>query len=160
MGEAVPRSLEDQLRDLADTLNANQAVRTWSPEAFEQLGKVVEILGLDLEVLEKFGYLNINQACTRLCDLFQNNEVLRIKSLTHCGRRFSFHVFQTYVRCPVCLAEIKTAQLLGEDDPAGVAVSAWHWLGMKTQSVPGWNSEVQNSWYDSKPQPPDPPPVT
>src|SRR5438445_8536558 len=69
-----------------------------SPEVQRLLALVLEKLD-EAEMLQRHGYFTLQQACTPICDLFQEGKPPRIKSFTHCGQVHTYHVLQTYVTC-------------------------------------------------------------
>jgi hypothetical protein len=138
-----------ELKDQLESLNAKLASVTYhdvkaKPGATEEIVRLVEFLA-DLEFLHENGYLTLEQACTKICDVYQNRELPLTRSFEHCGQIHNYHVLQTYVTCPVCRKfRMKTAHFFAHDNIRDVAGLALYWLGVDRKSIPGWNQACED----------------
>jgi hypothetical protein len=141
MSSTSPDLLQELTRFL-DMLPAIARAARESPEIDQLLGQLLDELA-DRDLTEKHGYLTREQACGRICDVFQERNLPLTKALKHCGNSYRYHVLQTYVRCPKCGLVHKTRGYGSHDEFEDVAYLALYWLGVDPRSLKGWNPECE-----------------
>jgi hypothetical protein len=136
--QALQESLDEFLAVIP---SVGKALRAGVPGVRERVDQIVDALGMDYEILEEFGYYRIEQAYTRICDNFQHDRVVRIRSFSHCGQDHSYHALQGRLKCPICKDHRKALGLFGLDEIETVAHLALLWLKIDPRTIPGWNSD-------------------
>ncbi len=145
MSQEERRSLDDQLERLATTLSTLSATdwsQVWASDRTRQLfEQIVDVLGIDAEILQQFGLFTIEQAYTKICDLLQENKIPRLKTFNHCGHDHEYHALQCNIRCPICKTyHAKTRGFLADDEIEDVACLVLRWLKIDPKTIPDWNA--------------------
>lgn len=140
MAENNLEEFQLHLERLAQMLPGMMATqREWPPRSRELLGQVVEALA-DADFLEALEYYTIDQAQTKIGDIFQEGKIPRFRTFNHCGQDHVYHALQCWVRCPICKTyRMRTHGGLGNDDIETVAWMALYWLKIDRKTIPGWN---------------------
>jgi hypothetical protein len=141
-----PQEFRRRLRELNEALEGSSSNDIdAAPNVKAEVARLVELLA-DRDLLQKCGYVTLEQACGRICDVFEEGALARVKEFSHCGQSHQYHALQVRVVCPVCRQyRTKTRRFFAHDEFEDVAWSALTWLGIDRTTIPGWNLDSDDS---------------